>query len=427
MGPAVQPNNNAYASIPTFSETPTVFTAAGFFFVTSFANGGTPVNDTQGSGAYVTVTTNNHVNLRTWGQNTYLTAASYLTTNTLYFYAVSATSGSQNGVVVNLATGQTVNGTNNVTLTPIASTSWTIGSNYGGIGVGVWFGPQMMGRKFLSLQQLMAWAADPWSFWYPSTIYDLTTQAPATTITGALSVTEAGDALSASGMLTVSGALTVTEAADVLSSTGMLSVSGALTATEANDTLTAAGTSLNYGTLTVTESNDTLAASGMLSVSGVLTVTEANDVLTAGGTVGVLAGTLTVTEANDTLSATGQLLVTGTLTVTEASDTLSASGMLLVTGTLTVTEAADTLSAGGLILPVVTGILTVTEASDALVAAGTIALVATGTLTVTEAPDTLTSQAFIYTTPPTTATQAFFNPGSEWQFWDRLTDRNSVQ
>ena len=73
----------------------------------------------------------------------------------------------------------------------------------------------------------------------------------------------------------------------------------------------------------------------------------------------------------------------------------------------------------------VSGVLSITEAGDTLSAAGKLSI--SGVLAVTEAPDTLTTQAWIYMTPPVISTQPFFNPGSEWQFWDRLTDRSSVQ
>lgn len=79
-------------------------------------------------------------------------------------------------------------------------------------------------------------------------------------ITGSLAVTEADDALAATGASTVTGALTKTEADDTLSAAGGEVITGALAVTEANDSLSAAGSSSITGSLTVTEANDALAA-----------------------------------------------------------------------------------------------------------------------------------------------------------------------
>lgn len=92
------------------------------------------------------------------------------------FYAVSFSAAAINFLVVNLVTGQVQTATAAGT-TPVPN----------GPGSGIFIGTfdngggQFLGKishvmcvaNFLSLSQLLQWAADPFSFWYPRTVSDL--------------------------------------------------------------------------------------------------------------------------------------------------------------------------------------------------------------------------------------------------------------
>jgi hypothetical protein len=89
--------------------------------------------------------------------------------NTAYFFAFSDFKSSANWIIVNLQTGQAWSGTTSTTAllsqsdTGIDFCTNTLGRPWGGP-----IGPLMLGWNVaLSLGALLAWAADPWAFWYP--------------------------------------------------------------------------------------------------------------------------------------------------------------------------------------------------------------------------------------------------------------------
>ena len=126
-------------------------------------------------------------------------------------------------------------------------------------------------------------------------------------------------------------------------------ITGTVSVTEADDTLSASGLVTVTGSVSVTEANDTSAASGLVTVTGTLAVTEENDSSAASGLV-IVAGTISVTEQDDTCSASGDVEgagITGTIAVTEADDTSAAAGEITIIGAADVLEANDTLSAVG--------------------------------------------------------------------------------
>lgn len=92
-----------------------------------------------------------------------------------YFYVVSLIyQGSNlwdhNHAVLQLRTGQlTTSRTTGTSQGPITNT--TLFFEYGGsggFGAPVYIGPAMTSTAALGLPQLIAWANDPWAFWYPS-------------------------------------------------------------------------------------------------------------------------------------------------------------------------------------------------------------------------------------------------------------------
>lgn len=112
-----------------------------------------------------------------WG-NTGLNVGPAVSTNTQYFVAFSV-SGALNilsYVIVNLANGVVISGT----VTPSKGSTIGDGSLYignrgtngrqwsGGIAATMW------ADNYLSVPELLIWAADPWSFWYPDNMIKLT-------------------------------------------------------------------------------------------------------------------------------------------------------------------------------------------------------------------------------------------------------------
>ncbi len=92
-----------------------------------------------------------------------------LSTNVPYFIGVSCRSGSQNFVVVNLATGQVQTATTTTVRAFSAATGYTIGGLSGGSKqADATIMAAMHSVSYLSLPELLAWAADPWAFWYPA-------------------------------------------------------------------------------------------------------------------------------------------------------------------------------------------------------------------------------------------------------------------
>lgn len=93
-----------------------------------------------------------------------------LTAGVPYFVAVSSISGSQVAVLINLNTGKVVTGT--------GASAFTAGAQNGAVAVGGWshnaqtfsgnLAAVMWSAVFLPLPQLLQWAYDPWSFWYPN-------------------------------------------------------------------------------------------------------------------------------------------------------------------------------------------------------------------------------------------------------------------
>ena len=114
--------------------------------------------------------------------NTAIIVASFnLTAGTPFFIAVSFNNATVNFVGVNLVNGQsfTTHGSN---ATPIAATT---GAQYGIGGTGA-ANQSMVANlaavmysinNFLSDRQLLAWAQNPWDFWYPPTLRNVLSMA----------------------------------------------------------------------------------------------------------------------------------------------------------------------------------------------------------------------------------------------------------
>ena len=105
-----------------------------------------------------------------WAASSTVSSGLSLVLNNPYFVAASALSGTTfNFVTLNLLTGklQSASVSSAATLGALAAT-WTIGGSVGSTRVGSKIAACAVTFNYLSLTQLLAWAADPWSFWYPS-------------------------------------------------------------------------------------------------------------------------------------------------------------------------------------------------------------------------------------------------------------------
>jgi hypothetical protein len=97
-----------------------------------------------------------------------------LSVSTPYFIAMTANNAVSYAYVVNLRTGKTVSVTKGANTTPSAGTQFCIGNYHGGtlpwggkIAAIAWM------RGLMGLPALEAWAADPWSYWYPPRVENI--------------------------------------------------------------------------------------------------------------------------------------------------------------------------------------------------------------------------------------------------------------
>jgi len=90
-----------------------------------------------------------------------------LTAGVPFFIAISASSAQNliNGVITNLLNGKISKATTTAS-TPVAgSGNPQINSNLAGSSITI--AAAMISGAFLSMSQMLQWAADPWAFWYP--------------------------------------------------------------------------------------------------------------------------------------------------------------------------------------------------------------------------------------------------------------------
>lgn len=184
-----------------------------------------------------------------------------------------------------------------------AGTGFRIGASYnsssqnfnGHIAAG------MYSSKYVSQPEMLAWAADPWAFWYPpvrSPIMFSGLKGPSGGAnTFALATTEAPDTAAFNLGLISGVALATTEAADTAAINLGANNSAALATTEAPDV-----GAFNLGlisdiTLATTEAPDAAAFNVQQTITAALATTEAPDV--AAVLLTMMNAALAVTEAPD--------------------------------------------------------------------------------------------------------------------------------
>lgn len=143
--------------------------------------------------------------------------------------------------------------------------------------------------RVLSGAEVRDFTPNPWQiFAPPQSYFFLKPTVGGTTVSGAMSVTLAGDAFAGSGGLIGSGSMGVTLAPDVFSGVGSIAGSavGAMAVTLTQDVFTGAGALASSGSMGITLAPDVFAGSG-LSVapgSGVMMVTLAPSTFAGVGT-----------------------------------------------------------------------------------------------------------------------------------------------
>lgn len=147
----------------------TAITLAGFLFATTLASAPDIVGQATGPrGLTISVASTGKLQFNLGGVVTVTTTMAPVVVNVPFFMVASWFSGSTNNIfwtVTNLNTGQIYTETDGTASSPLASNGiYSVGGN-AGTGGGV--GPAMWSPVVLSKAQQLAWAADPWSFWYP--------------------------------------------------------------------------------------------------------------------------------------------------------------------------------------------------------------------------------------------------------------------
>jgi hypothetical protein len=190
LGPAVNfslatnpVGKTSYVSFPGSStNVRTVTIGALLYFLVNGAQAvGVVANDSNGSGVSFRVNNSGTFTLQLAGVASYNSSA--VTLNAAGFYFVAASVNTLTGaycfVLLNLLTGQTTyEALSGSAHTPGSPTGSFVVGNYGNAAAPA---SEMNGaiaavayiNGYRPLPQLLAWAADPWSFWYPPTVENL--------------------------------------------------------------------------------------------------------------------------------------------------------------------------------------------------------------------------------------------------------------
>jgi hypothetical protein len=158
---------------------PSSLTMAAIFEIANTGAFNPIISNTSSTAGTQLAVTSFHPVANHWGGSS-TTSTLTLTYNVPYFMAFSDNGTNTLFILVNLLTGQmqtnsvastsataTYNGTVIVANDPGVSATFQ-GPSGGGTGVAGGLAAVMISNTALSLQQLEAWGADPWAFWYPN-------------------------------------------------------------------------------------------------------------------------------------------------------------------------------------------------------------------------------------------------------------------
>jgi len=176
MGPSVKYGAGGASDCHTFPFPATAFTAltAAFFITMDQTEAYTPrVCSNNGSAAsWGVVCGNATINYLSayLGGNYPSQPPITLTTGVPFFCIVSYGPTGANFVTVNLRTGQTLHYTEAVISSPLAGDGNLYVGNYSAVtarAAGGHLSALMVSSHYMSIPEMLVWAQDPWSFWYP--------------------------------------------------------------------------------------------------------------------------------------------------------------------------------------------------------------------------------------------------------------------
>lgn len=177
IGPAVDFSAGAttQTTIPIANITNTQQTLAVIYFLKTFANTHMlQSGNANVGGAFLFLDNNGFV--ATFSGGAAVSSGIFASLLTVpYFAAVSVSSTlGTNFVVANLATGQTTIATGASVGTISAPGNFAIiGSDVFNVNFLGYLSAVMFSPTYMSIPELVAWASDPWSFWYPSRVLDV--------------------------------------------------------------------------------------------------------------------------------------------------------------------------------------------------------------------------------------------------------------
>jgi len=126
-------------------------------------------NSTTGVGTQLIASQagNGTVALNNWGNTNWGATPSYVA-NAPHFVAISGNPSASAGVTINLQTGLVNVSTGSSGTPTVGNGTYTSGSvANGGSTTQLYLAATMWSPSYTSLEDLLKWAADPWSFWYP--------------------------------------------------------------------------------------------------------------------------------------------------------------------------------------------------------------------------------------------------------------------
>lgn len=229
--------------------------------------------------------------------------------------------------------------------------------------------------------------------------------------TGTAAPAQAANTSSASGSVAgpVTGTAAVTQAAQSSTATGTLGYTGTASPSQAAQTAAANGTLGYTGTAAISQAPQTASATGVLGYTGTSTAAQAANTASASGLVtagGAIVGSAAPTQANQLSTAAGVLGYSGTATISQSNQTSTASGKLGYTGSSAATQAANTSAASGAVTGPVSGTAALTQANQTAAASGVLRYVATAAASQAPQVATVTGVFFVPVTGIAAATQA---------------------
>lgn len=192
-------------------------------------------------------------------------------------------------------------------------------------------------------------------------------------VVASASVSQAGNTVSANGVITVVPGIFDTDTFDSgIFDTPSQDVFGVVNVAQADNASAATGQVDVVASSSVAQAGDTPSASAAVEVSAALTVTQAGDVISVTGSVTEpdVVINASLLQASQTVQAVGTVLVAGTATGALSTNVLFADGEITVGGQATATQAGDTAASSGDAYFLTIGTLAVQQGANGVFSAG---------------------------------------------------------